>query len=313
MKRISLLLLSVSLSLIAMGQVVIVRPDLGTPTKIAPAYFGPNAFAVPEMLDDAVSPTLDVALSGRYHHGDYGDRTGDALAHVRIPLFTPRANLTLWMPVVEGYRLTPAWKEHARLAADSRSHGTEVGSAFISTDILVVSERQRRPAIALRAAMKTASEDDWTMARYYDTPGYFFDAAVGKEWRLGGGSNGHGDCGSGFNDCSHSHGGVTLRVGASAGFLCWQTDNGRQNDATMYALQVKLKTRRFTLAQDLRGYSGWEHDGDCPMVVKTEVMGHFGRFLPFLSWQKGVKDFPFQQFAIGLKAHFDILHRQRKA
>lgn len=302
MKRLSLLSLAVCLPLLGMGQVAITHPDLGTATRIAPAYFGPNAFPVPEMLDDAVSPTLQATLAGRWHRGDYGDRAGDAWAHLRIPLFTERANLTLWMPVVEGYRLSAAWKEHARLAPDAPSRGCAVGSAFVSTDLLLLREGPRRPAVALRAAMKTASEDDWTSARYYDCPGYFFDAAIGKEWRLGG-------CREGARPAA---GGVTLRVGASAGFLCWQTDNGRQNDATMYAVQLKLKTRRVEVAQDLRGYSGWEHDGDCPMVVKTEVTGHFGHFLPFVSWQKGLKDFPFQQFSLGLKTHFDILCSQRK-
>lgn len=302
MKRISLLLLPLALPLVAAGQVAITHPDLSVDTKIAPAYFGPNAFPVPDMLDDAVSPTLEATLAGRYHHGDMGDKAGDAWAHLRIPLFTSRANLVVWLPVVEGYRLSPAWKEHARLASDAPSKGCEVGSAFVSTDILLLREGSKRPAVSLRAAMKTASEDDWTMARYYDCPGYFFDAAVGKEWRLDGSREG----------ARPAAGGVTLRIGGSAGFLCWQTDNGRQNDATMYALQVKLKTRYVDVAQDFRGYSGWEHDGDCPMVVKTEVTGHFGRFLPFLSWQKGIKDYPFQQFSLGLKARFDILRSQRK-
>lgn len=286
----------------AAGQTPIVRPDLHTDTKIAPLYFGPNAFPVPEMLDDAISPTLQTTVAATEHWGDYGDRATDALLRLRVPLFTPRANLVVWLPV-EHYRLSDRWKEHARIADNPTTRGTAVGTAFVSTDILVVSEARRRPAIGLRAAIKTASEDSWTTARYYDCPGYFFDASLGKSL--------------------HCRGTwlQSVRLGASAGFLCWQTDNGRQNDATMYGVEAKAKFRHVELCQNLRGYSGWEGDGDCPMVTQTLIKGHFrargegsGRckasFSPFVAYTKGLRDYPFQQLSAGVTIDFDIFRKQ---
>lgn len=303
MKTLLYIIIAACLPLTVSAQTPIVKPDLHTDTKIAPAYFGPNAFPVPEMLDDAVSPTLQVTAAGSYHWGDYGDHATDVMARLRIPLFTSRANLVLWLPI-EHYRLSQEWKEHARIADNPTTKGTAVGTAFVSTDILVMKESRRRPALSLRAAMKTASEDDWTTARYYDCPGYFFDAAAGKSIDFKG---------------AHPW---SLRLGASAGFLCWQTDNGRQNDATMYAVELKAKFRHLEILQNLRGYSGWEGDGDRPMVEKTQISGHFSPktegkkhrqpvFSPFFCYEKGLRDYPYQQLSVGITIDFDILCMQR--
>lgn len=302
-----------------MAQTPIVHPDLHTDTKVAPLYFGPNAFPVPDMLDEAVVPTLRATLGADYARGDFGDRATSAMLSLRLPLFTTRANLAVWVPVVEGYRLTPEWKEHARIAGNPTTRGCEMGSAFVSTDIVVLTEARRRPLITLRAALKTASEDDWTAARYYDSPGYFFDAAVGKGLHFSG-------------SVLHS-----LRAAASGGFLCWQTDNGRQNDAAMYAIALRARlgapdaigaedgARRgieYEISQDLRAYSGWEGDGDRPMVVKTRFSAHIPlnnsagvprrcSLNPFVSYEKGLRDYPYQRFEVGLSVDFDILSKQR--
>lgn len=303
MKTLLFIIIAVSLPYAVKAQTPITPPDLHTDTKIAPGYFGPNAFPVPEMLDDAVSPTLQVTAAAVYHWGDFGDRATDAVGRLRIPLFTSRANLVLWMPI-ESYRLSPEWKAHARIGDNPKTKGTEVGSAFISADILLMKETARRPAMSARAAIKTASEDDWTTARYYDCPGYYFDGAFGK--------------GVNFKSGRLEN----LRFGVSAGFLCWQTDNGRQNDAVMYAAELKARFHRIELLQNLRGYSGWEGDGDRPMVTKTQISGRFspqhsksGRrlpvFLPFIAYEKGLRDYPYQQISVGLTIDFDILRKQR--
>ena len=67
------------------AQTTIAMPDRNQKTHIAPAYFGPNAFPVPEMSDDAVSGNLQLSLRGDYFMGDYGDHTGSLMATLRIP------------------------------------------------------------------------------------------------------------------------------------------------------------------------------------------------------------------------------------
>lgn len=268
--------------------------DRTSDTHIGPAYFGPNAFPVPDMLDGTVSGELEVKLRGDWFRGDYGDHTGNIMASIRVPLFTPRANLVVWMPVVEGYHLSTRWMEHAGIDPATPRRGNAIGALFVSTDVLLMRETKRRPAMAIRAGLKTASEDDWTAARYYDCPGYFFDMAFGKDFAI------------------ETHTFKGLRVGVSGGFLCWQTDNARQNDATMYALKATARFRHIHISQDVRGYFGWEKNGDCPAVMKTTIEGRIKRITPFVEYQKGLHDYPFQQFALGLKANFDILSKQQR-
>ena len=91
---------------VASGQTSIEQPNLSMPTKIGPAYFGPNAFPVPDMLDGRTSSQLKLELYGDCFLGTTtgnvaDDITGDLFAKLTIPLFTPKANLTVWMPIFE--------------------------------------------------------------------------------------------------------------------------------------------------------------------------------------------------------------------
>lgn len=67
-----------------------------------------------------------------------------------------------------------------------------------------------------------------------------------------------------------------------------------------------------SISQDIRGYFGWERDGDCPMVIKTTILGNLKRYTPYIEYQKGLKDYPYQQLSLGLKVAFDILHKRSK-
>ena len=88
------------------AQTVIAKPDLSTPSLVAPGYFGPNAFPVPDMSDGSTSSEFKVELYGDWFMSTKGyglteDLTLDIFAKATIPLFTDRVNLVLWMPVVE--------------------------------------------------------------------------------------------------------------------------------------------------------------------------------------------------------------------
>ena len=97
----------------AHAQTPILQPDLGVPTLVAPAYFGPNAFPVPDMLDGSTSSSLKVELYGdaflcSMTSQPTDDITLDLFAKATIPLFTDRVNLVIWMPVVEWFRSGPS-------------------------------------------------------------------------------------------------------------------------------------------------------------------------------------------------------------
>ena len=260
-----------------------VHPDLHEPTGIAPAYFGPNAWPIVDMLDGRTQSQLHVELAGEGYIG-YGNRnnTVDIFARVHVPLFTRWANLSIWMPVF-------GWYEQY----DGKGHGA--GDVYISTDIQVLHNEWFKsgntkyiPQMTLRLGMKTASGEQFERRRHYDCPGYFFDASIGESIPLQS---------------------IELRFAGSAGFQCWQTDNGRQNDAVMYGLQASLRHEYFSVMATWGGYIGWEEYGDAPMSIKARVAGHVKGFEPYVQYQYGIKDYPFHQIRVGLAYHLDILKK----
>ena len=271
------------------------KPNLRDDTGIAPMYFGPNAFPVPDMLDGRVQNHLRVEIAGDGYFGFQGDKTADAFARVFIPLFTDRVNLTIWMPVMEWYEMTPERQRVCRLQDSAAIAGHGAGDAYFSTDIQILRDRKWAPDIALRAACKSASGGQYELARHYDCPGYFFDLSLGKSWYLGEKQEAKG---------------VELRVAGSAGFLCWQTDNGRQNDAVMYGLQLLLRSQYVSLRTTWSGYVGWENAGDRPMIIKGRLSGHAKRFEPYVEYQYGIKDYPFHMVRVGLAYHIDVLKKK---
>ena len=279
----------------ASALVPIDKPNLRETTGIAPAYFGPNAFPVPDMLDGRVQKQLRAEIAGDGYFGFQGDKTADAFARVFIPLFTDRVNLTVWMPVMEWYEMTPERQRVCRLQDSAAIAGHGAGDAYFSTDIQILRDRKWAPDIALRAACKSASGGQYELARHYDCPGYFFDLSLGKSWYLGEKQEAKG---------------VELRVAGSAGFLCWQTDNGRQNDAVMYGLQLLLRSQYVSLRTTWSGYVGWENAGDRPMIIKGRLSGHAKRFEPYVEYQYGIKDYPFHMVRVGLAYHIDVLKKK---
>ena len=293
MKCLSLIGVLLGFVMASYALVPIDKPNLRDDTGIAPLYFGPNAFPVPDMLDGRVQSHLRLEIAGDGYFGFYGDKTADAFARVFVPLFTDRVNLTVWMPVMEWYEMTPERQHVCRLQDTAAISGNGAGDAYFSTDIQSLRDKKWAPDIALRAACKSASGGQYELARYYDCPGYFIDLSLCKSWYLG-------------EDESR----VELRVAGSAGFLCWQTDNGRQNDAVMYGLQLLMKSQYVSLRTTWSGYVGWENMGDKPMIIKGRLSGHAKDFEPYVEYQYGIKDYPFHMVRVGLAYHIDILKKK---
>lgn len=276
------------------------KADLGKPTCVSPYYFGPNAFPVPDMLDGVIDTLWHVELAGDYFWGARGDRTGDLQLKINIPLFSNRVCISAWAPVVEWYSNTEANIKECHLEGargdKQLMKGSMTGDIYVSTDIQLCRQKGWRPYWTVRAVLKTASSSGYHLGRYYDGPGYFFDTTVARDFRL-------------------SHTGLfrTLRVGLSTGFLCWQTDNGRQNDAFMYDLMLQLRMKEFTLATVLGGYSGWEPVGadgvkphDCPVSLKTSFSWRRKHWEALAMWQHGFRDYPYDQLRVGCGYYFDI-------
>lgn len=299
MKRL-LIILCLLLSGVAVAQTEIERPNLGEPSKIAPAYFGPNAFPVPDMLDGRTSSELKLELYGDCFLGTTTGRvaddiTGDLFAKLTIPLFTPKANLTVWMPIFEYFHTSAELNALRRLPEpyDKMAlQGMDSGDVYVSADIRILSQEKHHLDMAARAVLKTASANEFAKGRCYDAPGYFFDVALGRGFDLGANSN--------------------LRVAASTGFLCWQTDNGRQNDAVMYGVLLAYRYKNFTVDTCFGGYAGWERDGDRPMTLKTNLSYRIGDLSLRVGHQVGFMDWPYHQIRVGASYNFDVLSKKNE-
>lgn len=119
-------------------------------TNNSPLYFGPNALPVPHMLEGRVSSRIYTELAYELGSGFYGDCTRTISAKINIALFSPRINLSLWMPVIEFYKNS----SESLILQDSpnkRIKGYEIGNVYISTDIHVIKQSKIRPDITIRA------------------------------------------------------------------------------------------------------------------------------------------------------------------
>lgn len=253
----------------------------GDDNTMSSQYFGPNAMPVPDMLDGTVSKRFYAELSYDYYAGRYGDATHDIFAKVNIPVFSPRINLSLWMPIIEYYRNTDSSIEHQHPQKAKKS-GFEFGNLYVSTDIHILKQKKICPDMTLRAGLITASGGSDMYGRYFDSPGYFFDTSVAKT----------------FNVCRERQSSVT--VICNLGFLCWQVKSNSQNDAFLYGLKTKYDEPRFSASLAWQGYSGWIGNGDRPMVVKASFTYKLKHFRPLVAYQYGIRNYPFQQIRVGL-------------
>lgn len=255
---------------------------------ISPAYFGPNAFPVPEMDFGKTSPHISLevgpALFASRNFSLADEATATINYRLTLPLFTDRVNLRIWGEAMDWYRCST--EANAAKGVEGPSEGAWIGEVYLSTDIMVLRQEKHFVNAVIRAALKSAAGEQAHLRRYYDSPGYFFDATVGREIGLG-------------KDMS-------LNIAASAGFLCWQTAVSAQNDAVMYGVAAAFNAGFFELKAHYGGYVGWQKNGDSPMSIRAETGFRIKMFTIRLKYQEGLKDWPYRQFAVGLETRFGM-------
>ena len=287
MKKIFSVLILVFSALMSEGQEYLPYKVLGDPSGTAPYFFGPSAFPIPDMLKDTQAyPTVE--LNGDYSWGHIAPTTDRAVTMgfaVRLPLWTDRVNLSVYCQIHEWYWDTPEARAARRVDPKYPLKGNCAGDVYVTADIRVLNERKYIPALTLRAALKTASGDDYEKARFFDAPGYHFDICATKTFAFR------------TNEFFKS-----VKASFNFGFLCWQTDIGCQNDAWMVAGSVELDTEYANLSVDCGGYYGREKFYDSPTSVKVKLdIVPGGMITPFVYYQKGIKDWPFDQVKVGVR------------
>jgi len=245
----------------------------------SPAYFGPNANPVPLFTDATIPAETMVQLSQDFYFG-FGDNTTNTRFLVEVPLLSEFVSFKVWVTMLEYYKVTEGISSKRQMLNDNTS-GSAMGDFYVQTRILIFREKRIMPSIVLNSTLKTASGTKFQEKRYFDTPGYYFDAEIGKSVH------------------TKSSTISELRVVGNLGFLCWETTNSTQNDALMYGIKIILSNSRIDFENSLSGYWGWMRNGDNPLVYNSKISLKIKSLNYHLMYQYGIRDFPYHHLQVG--------------
>ena len=262
--------------------------------------WGPNALPVIDMSAEETSDKLSVEISGSYFRGFNQSNTFTPNLRLNIPLFTRWVNLEAWYSVMDFYskyktRDTRYETQDTRYETRDNWHNV-AGDIYVSTNIQVLHHQWFKksspyiPSAVVRIGIKTASGGNFENKRFIDAPGYFLDLALAEKinWE---------------NKWAKS-----FSLSGSIGFYCWQTGRAEQNDAYMYGLKAEFEAQYLRLMAEWGGYTGWQNNGDCPIVIKCKLgipcpLG----FEPYVAYQYGIRDWEYHEFKVGVRYSIDII------
>ena len=275
--------------------VILSLQSIYSQTRYSTAWFGPNANPVPEFTDATIPAKTTITLTCDYYSG-HGDQTENGYAKIEFPLIPERVSFKVWSTILEHYQVTNHLSAERGMLGNTS--GKANGDLYFQTRILLLKEKDNTPDIILNTTLKTASGTFQQYRRYFNTPGYYFDAEIGKSIHTK----------SSFIS--------EIRAVANVGFMCWETERqSTQDDAPMYGGKIIIGNEHWKLENTLSGYWGWMHTnvgygsdyGDAPMVYATKITKLTKNINYFAQYQYGIKDFPYHQFRLGVSFTIDKL------
>jgi len=258
-------------------------------TPYSTAWFGPNANPVPEFTDATIPAKTTISLMGDYYSGQ-GDHTENGYFKIEFPLVPERVSFKVWSTILEHYQVTHQVSAERNML-DGNTSGTANGDIYFQTRILLLKEKEYIPDFIVNTTLKTASGTNQQFRRYFNTPGYYFDAEIGKSIHTK----------SSF--ISEIRGVVDL------GFMCWETERqSTQDDAPMYGGKIIIGNEHWKLENSLSGYWGWMHTnvrygsnyGDAPMIYTGKISKTCRNINYFAQYEYGIHDFPYQLVRLGV-------------
>ncbi|MDA0195435.1 MAG: hypothetical protein O2887_05440 [Bacteroidetes bacterium] len=248
----------------------------------SPKYTGPNAMPVPNISKGRIENITYLRIGANYYHRS-GDQTFNPALYLNYNFLKERISVDLFMVPMELYSVSHRRKTERNVYYKFYDKKSAIGDVYINTNIQLLRQSQNKIDLALRIGLKTASSGLDNPARFIDSPGYYFDASIGKTFQL--------------NDLS-------FRSFAMLGFYAWQTNDEslRQNDALLYGFGYEIEKKTWSFSQNLRGYSGYHHIGDKPVVMKISAEKQLGnKTFFFLNYQYGIRNFLYQGFELGIQ------------
>lgn len=245
------------------------------------AFFGPNALPVPELFDGRVPTKNKAELSTDVFWG-FGDQTQSLSTRLVYAIIPGRLSLSGWGVLAEHYRTTQAVRDVRASQVERGEETFLIGDLYLSTQLSLLQEKRMLPDLNLEVVLKTSSSKTSSSARYFDTPGYYFNLTAGKSLHFK----------TGLLD--------ELRFVGNLGFLCYQLNQEHQNDAPLYGAKLLLTAGPWTVEGGWHGYSGWLDQGDKPMLLRGKLNYNTGSATLFMQYQHALRDYPFRRMQTGV-------------
>ncbi len=242
-------------------------------------YMGPNALPVPEIHTGQLRNKTSLGLFAEAHLSK-GDKTYNQFTNLFVPL-SSRVGVEIHVVPFETFQLDTITRDE-RFGRVKSGKGSGGGDIYFSTQIQLLKETESRPGILGTVNLKTASGNNLQSARFTDSPGYFMDVSIGKN----------------FTKTRFTH-----RPFALAGFYSYQTYDPEhaQNDAFTYGLGYAISTSKLELKGTYAGYIGYINDGDRPMIGRIQLKTTKSSGINYLvQVQRGILQYEYTSVRAGI-------------
>ncbi len=246
-----------------------------------PKFFGPNAFPIPDLNSGKINLLYEAEVRYEVHQAR-GDNTSDIYLRASVP-FGKKAMVEVSGVVREYYRTSDDIRLERHAANNTPANGDPCYGdvTFITTFQLLESEKWLDATFSL--GLKTAGGNMLVDARYTDAASYWINVNAGK------------DIVRSENKDRY------LRIVGMGGFYCYMTNSKvhRQNDAWMAGGGLKSRLRNVCWDADLRGFAGYWHEGDQPLLFHTRLQYNYKHHSFYFRYQYGVHDYLYRTYSGG--------------
>ncbi|MFH0999746.1 MAG: hypothetical protein V1783_02795 [Bacteroidota bacterium] len=249
---------------------------------LSPAYFGPNAFPVPEINSGRITSNFEFENAVEGHFNKH-EQTYNLLTKLNIPLIEDKVGIKLSIVPIEFFSHDTLIRDQ-RFSRNYNGKGSANGDLYITTLIQLLKDHTVWPDVLLGINIRTASGNNFDDARFADSPGYFFDISAGKKIV--------------FKNKTIK----AVRIYGMLGFYAWQTNlpDHFQDDALLYGSGIQIDAN-LLFTNELGGFYGYLNNGDRPLVYRSSIKTHRNKRLNYcFHFEHGINDYNFRSFRVSL-------------
>lgn len=250
---------------------------------MSPAYFGPNAFPIPEINQGLIGTNLELETALEEHFNSH-EHTLNLYNKLFIPIEKNKIGIILTMVPIEYYNYDTIIRDQ-RFSRNYNGNGFANGDLYIGTQIQVLRDRIGWPDVLLGINIRTASGNEYGSARFPDSPGYYFNVSLGKTYEIK----------KAFFP--------SLRIYANLGFYVWQTNLYAhfQDDAFLYGGGFQFNTKVFSMTNEIGGLYGYLNNGDRPFVYRFRLQTERKKAINLsLQFENGMHDYNFRSLRFSI-------------